>query len=96
MIKASEENKEGEIEKMAKKFLTQNTTARLLAVKTIIDAKDKGQAIDFVTALEKALAPKAKTIAVAKSLQEILVVKKYLHDRAPSIKLLLEHLSLVI
>jgi len=85
---------------LAKKFLVAKPAERIALLKNLIEEKDKAKAIDFVTALEHALAPEltlhAKTTNIAKSLEEILTAKKYLHDRAPSIKLLLEHLSLTI
>lgn len=81
--------------KMASKFLLVGAAERLSLVKNIIEEKDKGKAIDFVSALEEILsvglnAKKADVLA------EILIVKKYLHDRAPSVKLLLEHLCLFV
>ena len=81
---------------LVKKFLANKPAERLILIKEIVEEKDKGKAIDFVTALEINLAKRQKDSTVAKSLSEILLVKKYLHDRASSVKLLLEHLSLVI
>lgn len=101
-----QDTKSGSIKEMtalAKKFLSASTANRLLLVKNLIEEKDKGKAIDFVTALEYELAPQIKTdqnnqqtTAIANSLNEILTIKRYLHDRSPSIKLLLEHLCLSI
>ena len=91
-----------EIKSLVKKFLTASVAERLTLVKSIIEEKDKGKAIDFVAALEEALAPalhsqgKGELAENAGALTEILMVKKYLHDRAPSIKLLLEHLCLSV
>jgi DNA polymerase-3 subunit delta' len=87
-----------EIQNLVKKFLAVNPAERINLVKPIVEDKDKGKAIDFVTALEKALVPGLKKAdsTVAASLKEILMVKKYLHDRAPSVKLLLEHLCLSV
>lgn len=95
---------------LAKKFLSAGVAERLVMVKSIIEEKDKGKAIDFVTALEQVLAPqlsvhintgskniqKTGLVENADVLTEILMVKKYLHDRAPSVKLLLEHLCLFV
>ncbi len=77
-----------------KKFLEKSGTERLLMLKNIIEEKDKGAAIDFVSSLERELAKDVKKNK--ESLEQILMVKKYLHDRSPSLKLLLEHLALVI
>jgi hypothetical protein len=90
--------KASETTDLAKKFISASAPKRLALVKNIIEEKDKGRAIDFVTALEEILAPKLKNASKdnAEALAEILTVKKYLHDRAPSIKLLLEHLCLFV
>ena len=95
-------NNQKEIDSVAIKFMRASSTVRLTIVKAIIEEKDKGKAIDFVSDLEKNLETKllkqvgAEKIKTAKSLDEILLVKKYLHDRAPSIKLLLESLCIVL
>lgn len=54
----------------------------------------KGRIIQFLSALEAALAKDTKANAAA--LAEVLTAKKYARDRAPSLKLLLEHLALVL
>lgn len=90
---------------LVKKFLAASVAERLVLVKNIVEEKDKGKAIDFVTALEETLAMQLKSreksnknelTENAGALAEILNVKKYLHDRAPSVKLLLEHLCLFV
>jgi DNA polymerase III delta prime subunit len=98
IVKGEVEIKNSEAENLAKKFISANTAERLSLVKNIVEEKDKSKAIDFVTALEKILAPRLKSASKenADVLTEILTVKKYLHDRAPSIKLLLEHLCLFV
>jgi len=95
-----------ETKALVQKFISANAAERLLLIGPIVGEKDKGKAIDFVTALEKILAPrlnvggknveKNKLADDAGVLTEILMVKKYLHDRAPSVKLLLEHLCLSV
>lgn len=92
----SGDKKKGELQTLAKKFISQNPAQRLILIKEIVEEKDKGKAIDFVTALEEMLAENKKTKEIADSLNEILMAKKYLHDRAPSVKLLLEHLCLSV
>ena len=87
--------KNSEIGDLVKKFLATDAVGRLALVKNIIEEKDKGRAIDFVTALEQTLAVRLN-VQNAEALNEILMVKKYLHDRAPSVKLLLEHLCLFV
>ena len=81
-----------EIEALVKKFISATLAERINLVKPIVEEKDKGKAIDFVSALEKVLAPSRDVGA----LTEVLLVKKFLHDRAPSLKLLLEHLCLSV
>jgi DNA polymerase III delta prime subunit len=103
----SDEVKEGDLQFLVKKFLSASVAERLALIKNIIEEKDKGKAIDFVTALEQAVAPQLKNAREknggkerltknAEVLSEILMVKKYLHDRSPSVKLLLEHLCLFV
>jgi hypothetical protein len=86
--------KQNDSRSLVKKFLPANVAERLILIRNIIEEKDKGKAIDFVTALEQVIAPRLKNGLAedADTLAEILMVKKYLHDRAPSVKLLLEHL----
>ncbi len=94
---------------LAKKFLSEKPAGRLILVKKMIEEKDRGAAIDLVTAIERALSPRLHTpnsvdkknssepsSETARSLTEVLLVKKYLHDRAPSTKLLLEHICLIL
>jgi hypothetical protein len=91
-----------EVKDLAKKFILANPAERILLIKGIVEEKDKGKAIDFVTALEEVLSPKLNVtggnelLEKAGALTEVLTVKKYLHDRAPSVKLLLEHLCLFV
>jgi len=90
-------DQQSDLQILVKKFLFANVAGRLLLVKNIIEEKDKGKAIDFVTILEQAIASRKKGLVEnADVLTEILLVKKYLHDRAPSVKLLLEHLCLFV
>ncbi len=102
LIDSSDTGSNSDQQTFVLKFLNANSAERLILLKKMIEEKDKGQAIDFVTALEQALAPRLKKIAKAElaeeaeALTEVLLVKKYLHDRAPSIKLLLEHLCLSV
>ncbi len=59
------------------------------------DAKEGTRA--FLDALERALHPRAKDDArYASSLEHVLVAKRYLSDRAPSLKIILEHLALTV
>ena len=92
------------------KFISDSVPARLRAVqkmlkgleqekKTKEDSSEllleKGHIMTFLTTLERTLADKDRARSVP-ALQEMLLVKKYSRDRAPSLKLLLEHLALVL
>jgi hypothetical protein len=66
--------------------------------KTEEKPKVKEDARVFLESLERALysvTPKA-TFGVAEALQNVITAKRYLSDRSPSLKLLLEHLALTI
>ncbi len=80
----------------AKDFISATPAERINLVKEIIEEKDKGKAIDFVSDLEKIFSQQKISSKEVQRIQEILLVKKHLHDRSPSIKLLLEHLALVL
>ena len=56
---------------------------------------EKGHIMTFLISLERTLAEKDPAL-VAEALREVLLVKKYSRDRAASLKLLLEHLALVL
>jgi hypothetical protein len=55
-----DEVKESDLQSLVKKFLSSNVAERLALVKNIIEEKDKGKAIDFVTAVERSIAPQLK------------------------------------
>lgn len=56
---------------------------------------EKGRIFAFLTGCEQVLAKKDHLL-IAEALREVLLVKKYSRDRSPSLKLLLEHLALVL
>jgi DNA polymerase III delta prime subunit len=80
-------------------FLKSSKARRLELLKGIIEEKDKGAAISFLNELEQTLYRKFGSRA-SKSGQnifkEIIKCKKYLSGRAPSVKMMLEHISLII
>ena len=95
----------------AEQFLSENIPARLARVQAMLAAlekekekrekddseeplREKARIFAFLNAVERAAAQKIK--AHPEALEEILGVKKYMRDRAPSLKLLLEHLALVL
>ena len=89
----------------AKVFLKSNVTKRLDIVKKVVEEiskekKTKQDAIDFVNAVESVIYEDCKNIDGLKknkaALEAIGLVGNYIHDRAPSIKMLLEYMVLNI
>jgi DNA polymerase III delta prime subunit len=73
-----------------------NMIERMTKAKTDDKPKAKEAARNFLESLERALykeTPKV-TFGVAEALQNVITAKRYLSDRSPSLKLLLEHLAL--
>ena len=83
----------------ALEFLRCAVPARLTMVQCMLkeleEATGKADVISFFDELERTLAAEKKT-GKADALAELLETKKYARDRAPSFKLLLEHLALVL
>jgi hypothetical protein len=70
---------------------------RLLAIKNI--AFDKKEALKFLLELEIVLGEKleeSKNKDLVSSLDEIVSVRQFLFDRAPSPKIILEHFALTL
>ncbi len=103
-------DKEGSDTKIAVEFLAGTVSARLALVQKMLkeleqekkkqeDSSEplveKGRILAFLDLLEQTLATRDRLV-VAPALREVLEVKKYSRDRAPSFKLLLEHLALVL
>lgn len=80
-------------------FLNAAIPARLKTVQTLLksaeDDEGKKDLISFLDELEQSLARHDRA-AVVEALEEVLHAKRYSRDRAPSFKLLLEHLALVL
>ena len=87
---------------LAVDFLAASKTARLALVADIIEEKEKGRAVDFVDELIKVLhlnTSPAKDSSVFKDsavFSELLHCREYLSDRSASLKLLLEHVALIV
>lgn len=79
------------------KFLKTSKSKRLKTIKDIIDEKSKEKAISFLNNLEIILRKKTdfSLEEQTEALREIIKCRDYLNDRAPSVKLLLEHIALV-
>lgn len=56
----------------------------------------KERVLDFVNALETELAGRTGEAKVREALEDIAMVRGYLRDRSPSLKMLLEHLALAL
>ncbi len=82
-----------------KEFLKSSKARRLELLKSIIEEKNKSTAISFLNNLEEVLYKKFQGRSlelVSVSLEEIIRCKKYLNGRSSSVKMLLEHLALVV
>ena len=83
---------------LVEKFLDTKKAGRLKLLKNITEDKDKEKAISFLNNLEVILREKIdfSSKEQAETLGEIIKCRDYLNDRAPSIKLLLEHIALIV
>lgn len=84
---------------LACSFLGKRTSERLKLITSLLKEvgdmdSGKMKLFNFLDALERELS--SDTTSNAQALSEILGAKKYSRDRAPSFKLLLEHLALVL
>lgn len=89
---ASAKNQSFESE--AKKFTSISPRERLSYVIGMIEEKDKASAEGFLNALVAEL-HKKKMKEKAREIKEILSLSKYLKDRSPSLKLILERVALL-
>ncbi len=85
----------------AKTFLKLTKSKRLDYMKDIIESKDKMRAASFLNAVESLLYEELNKNnknkdAITFSLNELGKTRQYLFDRASSLKLLLEHMTLVV
>jgi len=92
---------DSEVSAEAKAFLKLSQPERLEFVKSLVDdiskeKKTKQDAIDFLNAIEGVIYRELGVKNGNKQLEIIGNTKKYLTDRAPSIKMLLEYVSLSI
>ena len=90
----------------AKEFLENTSASRLIMIKGIVEEKEKDKALALLNDLEMELhvkliesveAPSGiNSKQIAEFLEEIGRGKQYLHDRSSSVKLILEHVALVL
>lgn len=88
---------------IVRQFILATIPERLKFVADIIEEKDKTRAGAFVDALMKVLHKKTQVVAPNSKFfdsdhifEELLRSRAYLNDRSPSVKLILEHLSVTI
>jgi DNA polymerase III gamma/tau subunit len=90
-----------ELIESVKKFVASPKPKRLEQVKTLMDAiskekKTKQDAIDFIDALEVAMYSNGGAKKNIDALKAVELARKYMNDRSPSMKMLLEYVSLNI
>ncbi|MCR4334206.1 MAG: hypothetical protein NUV47_00515 [Patescibacteria group bacterium] len=73
----------------AKKFIKLAISERLAMTKLIVEKMD---AIEFINGIERELVAKKDF----RHIEEIIKFKNYLSDRAPSVKMILEHVALIV
>ncbi|MDO8579822.1 MAG: hypothetical protein Q7R72_03065, partial [bacterium] len=77
-----------------KRFVVMPSKDRLLYVAEMIEEKNKSKAEEFLNTLVTELCGK-KLETHTKTIKEILTLLKYLKDRSPSLKLILERVALL-
>ncbi|MCI0619700.1 hypothetical protein L0Y40_01540 [Candidatus Wolfebacteria bacterium] len=84
----------------AEEFLRGGTEARLKLIEPIVEEKDKAGALALLDGVERELYHKADLVKidgeVSFALGELLNMRGYLRDRAPSVKMILEYMALVV
>lgn len=82
----------------AQQFLASEKSERLSLVADIVEGKDKSSAVALLSGMEESLRGESlleTSPKKLKALEEISRCRSYLYDRAPSIKMILEHVALV-
>jgi DNA polymerase III delta prime subunit len=92
---------DSELIETVKKFVASPKPKRLEQVKTLMEAiskekKTKQDAIDFINILEAAVYSNGGAKKNAEALKSIELARKYMNDRSPSLKMLLEYVALSI
>jgi DNA polymerase III delta prime subunit len=77
-----------------KEFLMSTPAKRLELIADIVEEKNKAEAVHLVNGIIVALSESKQEIA-KEIYSELLKCRGYLNDRSPSVKLILEHLSLI-
>lgn len=83
-----------------KEFLQGNMQARLKVIEPIVEEKDKAGALALLDGVERELHSGGTTALtdaeILFALRELEVMRGYLRDRAPSVKMILEYVTLMI
>lgn len=79
----------------AEAFLDATPNERLALVKPLIEAKDKEGALTLFNDIETILVKEKRRVGVQQTLKDLEELRKYTHDRASSLKLLLESAALL-
>lgn len=81
-------------------FLNSSQAGRIELLKDVIEMKDKNTAISFLNELEITLYKKFQGSTLKKDyvfvFEEILKAKKFLNSSSPSIKMILEHIAVIV
>jgi DNA polymerase III delta prime subunit len=102
IVVQNENNEEGNVGKnFAQKFLKATPAERLILVADILEEKDKAKTGELIDNLIIELRKKKHGILEhtknsTKLLNELLTLRSYSTDRSPSLKLILEHISLIV
>jgi hypothetical protein len=81
---------------LAIEFLKSSAADRTKLLAGMLKDKDKESARDFLDSLERVLSPMMQKTAIREALSEIYKMRSYIMDRSPSLKMILEQLSLVL
>ena len=81
---------------LAKEYLQAPAEKRTTLIANILKEKDKEKARDLLDSIERLLRQDIQKVEVQTGLIELNKMRSYLMDRSPSLKMILEHLNLVI
>lgn len=86
--------------KLSENFFNLSPKERLDFIKDMVENKDKNKAMELLNGLEASIYKKSQKKGLdsenIKILKEIGIVRNYMGDRSPSIKMLLEHIALIL
>lgn len=80
----------------AQEFLGASPEKRSTLIASILKDKDKEAARDLLDGIERLLRGDIEKTEVRRGLEDLAHMRSYIQDRSPALKMLLEHLSLVL